>query len=370
MTGTAALGCLGLECLIRRQWRRLAEVAVTTAAALAMFGVVYEAVIKPRINGTLAYYWRPNYLPGNEKSAWAFLGLQLHNLAPYLLFVARGGTPVVIVTAALAIAGVVALALLGRPALAALLPVTLVMAIIASAAQVYPFGDERTSTYWLVMVPVLAAIAAAAGIRWATGHLDGWAGPAAAIAATAVALASLTAVNISWIGRQAYAINPQNPHAQIRYVETHFRAGDVILVNLEASYAFAYYYQTPTDDYQSVTSSADGFIPQYPRVPWIIVLTDRDQWAITNAVSRADAMIGAEPPGHRGRVWIITDHVAWEEALFWKEALASGKVATISFRPFNGLPQEPLWVYQPAPPSSWSSAGAQRGKTLSLNQGH
>src|SRR5258708_34894403 len=54
-------------------------------------------------------------------------------------------------------AGIGALIWLRRFALAAMLPITLAIAIGASAARKYPFGDIRTSTFWLVAVPVLLA---------------------------------------------------------------------------------------------------------------------------------------------------------------------------------------------------------------------
>ena len=140
---------------------------------------------------------------------------------------------------------------------------------MASAARIYPFGDERTSTFWLVMVPVLMAIAVAAGIWVVTASMPGnWARWAAAAAFTAAALAVWVPAKAPQV--QAKALNPQNPLAQIHYVEAHFRPGDVILVNSEASFAFAYYYQKPTDDYQAVTSAANGFVPQYPGIPWKI----------------------------------------------------------------------------------------------------
>ncbi len=299
MTGCAALGCLGLECLIRRQWRRFVEVAVATAGTLVIFGMIYVLVLKPRINGSLAYYWRPNYLPGNESSALSFLRLEFHGLAPYLAFVHRGGTGVLLGVALLALGGVIALAVGGRLALAALLPVTVAVVIAASAAKVYPFGDERTSTFWLVMVPVVMAIGVAVAISWTTDHLLGanrLLGWVAALTATAVVLAAWAQANKSWIDSPAPAINAQNPYAQIRYVEAHWRPGDVILVNEEASYAFAYYYKTPPSAYPAVANSANGFIPQYSATPWIVVATNRTAPAITDAVQHAENLIAADPP--------------------------------------------------------------------------
>jgi hypothetical protein len=379
MTGCAALGCLGLECLIRRRWRRFAELAVTGVGTLVIFGIVYVLVLRPRINGQLAYYWRPNYLPGNESNALSFLRAEFHDLAPYLAFVHQAGTAALVLVALLALWGVVALVLLGRLALAALLPVTVVVVIVASAAKIYPFGDERTSTFWLVMVPVLIAIGIAALIGWTTGHISrgsrvpGWLGWVAALAATAIVLAGWAQVNQDWISRPAIAVNRQNPYAQITYVEAHWRPGDVILVNEEASFAFAYYYKTPASAYPEVANSANGFIPQYPATPWIIVLTDRNEPTITDAVQRAEDLVAAEPAAHRGRIWIIRDHVASEEAEFWHYTLAGGRAATIPMGRFNGWPQESLLVlrpalHQPAPSSLWKSASNPWQPLLSVNQ--
>jgi hypothetical protein len=182
---------------------------------------------------------------------------------------------------------------------------------------------------------------------------------------------ALATVNSKWINVQAIAINPQNPYDQITYVEAHFRPGDVILVNDEASYAFAYYYPTPPGSYPSSTVSANGFFPAYPYTPWIIVLTNRDQPAITDAGERAVDMIAAEPPGHRGRIWVIRDHVASEEAVFWGYALAGGTATTITFRKHGGPSPEPLLVYQPAiraatPAALWGASAGQWQRMLSL----
>jgi len=384
MTGAAALGCLGLACLIKRQWRRLAEVAVTTAGALALYAVVYIVVIKPTINPKLAYIWFPHYLPGTQGNAVAFLRAQFHILAPFLGFPGHAGR---VATVVLAAGGVLALVLLGRLALAALLPVTLLVVIAASAARIYPFGDERTSTFWLVMVPVLMAIAAAAAIHALAGAvprlravppavlpavppnkgLRPWARWAAAALLTAAAVAVWVPGRAPMI--QARLLNPQNPYAQIRYTTAHFRPGDVILVNFEASYAFAYYYKTATNDYPAVDVAANGFVPQYPGVPWVIIATDRDPASIISAVARADAIIKAEPRGHRGQVWLITDHMGWEEALWWKSALGDGTVTTHTFRSLNGRPQEPLMVYEPPPAHAWSGSAAQHAKAWSLTDG-
>jgi len=379
ITGCAALGCLGLECLARRRWRRLAEVTVTTVGTLVIFGIVYLVIVAPRINSDLAYYWWPYYPPGKESNALSFLRVQSHDLAPYLAFVHHAGTHTVLLVGLLTLTGIVALVLLGRLALAAMLPVTLVEVLVASIAKIYPFGDERTSTFWLVMVPVLMAIGIAAVIGWVTsrisrdGRVPGWLGWAAALVATALVVGGWAQVNSPWIDKPAPGINRQNPDAQISYVEAHWRPGDVILVNEEASYAFAYYYKTPASAYPAVANSANDFVPEYPATPWIITLTDRNAQTITLAVQEAENMIAAEPAAHRGRIWIIRDHVAWEEAEFWQGALAGGRITTISMGRLHGWSQESLLVLQPAlhlpaPSSLWKSASSRWQPLLSVTQ--
>jgi hypothetical protein len=357
LTGAAALGCLALECAVRRQWRRLTELAVTAAGTLAVFAVVYAVVLRPRINPALSGIWRFDYLPGADKSPLSFLRLQLRNLAPYLGLPGHDGA---VATVALAAAGVIALAALGRFALAALLPATVTVVIAASAARIYPFGDERTSTFWLVMIPVLMAIAAATAIS-AVGRVPpGRPSPpspggqrrarrVAALALTAAALAGWAHAASPRVRVQT--IPAQSPYAEIRYVEGRLRPGDVILVNSEAAYAFAYYYQHATDDYMPSATVANGFIPQYP-VPGIIVATGRDQQSVTSAVRQANAVIAAEQPGHRGRVWVIRDHLTPQEARYWRTALAGAAITTITFPPLNRDRQEPLLAYQPAAPHS------------------
>jgi hypothetical protein len=380
-TGSAAFACLGLECLVRRQWRRLAELAVAGVGALVIFAVVYVVVLRPQINLGLANYWRPWYLPGNKPNALLFLQAQLARVAPYLAVAGRSGIGVGLFVGAMAALGVVALARMGRYALAALLPATLAVSIVASAARLYPFGDERTSTFWLVMVPVLMAIGVAAVIhavssgrmtpgttRSPGGARARW---AAALAATAVAVTALATVNARWISVREIAINPENPYDQITYVEAHFRPGDVILVNEEATYAFAYYYKTPPGSYPATTVTANGFFPAYPDDPRIIALTNRDQPTIANAVARAVDMIAAERPGHRGRIWAIRDHLSLEETAYWRYALAGGTATTIRFPRFQGHSPEALLLYRPAiraaaPVALWGASVAQWQQMLSI----
>ncbi|HTW01576.1 MAG TPA: hypothetical protein VMF87_14860, partial [Streptosporangiaceae bacterium] len=85
--GVAAMACLGLECLLRREYRRLAEVAVAGAGMLVVALVVYVTLIRPQVTPNLVTFWDPFYMPtASASAAVSFLHLQLLQLAPYMGF--------------------------------------------------------------------------------------------------------------------------------------------------------------------------------------------------------------------------------------------------------------------------------------------
>ena len=337
-TGGAAFTCLLLEVLLRRQWRRLAEVAAAGAGTLVIYGVIFLTVVRPRIDPDLSSYWAPLYSPTQPAAAARFFWDELsQQLAPYLGFrAAHGTTWQLTVPLILAGAGVVALALLRRYALAGLLPVTLLVVATASAARQYPFGDERTSTFWLVMFPVLMAIAVAALIH-GFGRLPGrylrwtrFALPVVAVAAGGAVIACY--LQMAWPDVNSHPIAHDDPRSQIAYAQAHARPGDVYLVDFGATYGFAYYFRTPAPAYPAVPGNAAGFIPQYPGDSRVIIMTDRKAADFAVALRRAIAVIDAEPAGQHGRVWVIREHEFRDESLAWRSAFmevgrSGGKVA-------------------------------------------
>ena len=359
-TGAAALACLGLAALVRRQWRRLLEVAVAAIGALAVYGVVYEVVVKPRINSQLSYIWSPDYAPGNVAGAALFFWNKLRVLAPYIAVpapapatgvpevtasvasvsvstagaaarsaaAAASATPDLIVVLSVAGVGVVALALLGRFALAAMLPVTLAVVIAASAAGAYPFGDSRTSTFWLVLFPVMMAIAIAAvthGIGAGLGRIRLWLRwallPVIAVAGAAIAITYYARAVLPDVNSQLIAHD--DTRSQVQFAEAHVQPGDIMLVDYAASYAFAYYSQAPATAYPVVPGNAAGFVPVYPGRPHVIVMTGRGYEDVVAAIQRARGILGAEPAATRGRVWIILEHPPPAERLAWRNAFTA-----------------------------------------------
>jgi hypothetical protein len=329
VVGVAAMASLALECLVTRHYRRLVEVAAASAGMLAVSLVIYETLVRPQITRNLVNYWAAFYVPTRSASAAiSYLHLRLDQLAPYM------GFGSLIVDAAGVLAGIAALIWLRRFALAALLPVTLAIVIVASAARKYPFGDLRTSTFWLVAVPLLMAVAVAAAGKLATA-ID----RRAPVVVTAVALAIWVPATSPYI--RSHPIPNEDVHSQVAYLDAHFRRGDVILVSYAASYAFAYYYPaTPTFP---AGDGPNGHIVAYPRLPWMVVLPQRQPVDLIDGLAEARAKIAAEPAGARGRIWIIRSHQTRTEIRTWRQLLAGQPVQVIKVGPDPIL----LYRYQP-----------------------
>ncbi|HTU76175.1 MAG TPA: hypothetical protein VMG38_21870 [Trebonia sp.] len=387
-TGGAAFACLFLVALCRGQWRRLAELAVAGAGALVVFGAIFAVVLKPRIDPQLSSYWSPLYSPASVTGAARFFWVQLsQRVGPYIGFplgTTRAFTqPATVaelaIPLALTVAGIAALAAMRRPALAAMLPVTLLVAMIASAARQYPFGDERTSTFWEVMFPVLMAIAVAVAIHGAgraLGRLDvsvrRWARPAAAVAIAAAAVAGY--VLVVWPDINSHPIPDDDSRSQVQFAEAHYQPGDVFLVDYGASYGFDYYYKTPTTYFPAVGGIAAGFFPQYLD-PHIIIMTSRSAPDFSAAMTRAIGVLSSEPASEHGRVWVIREHELPVEARSWKQVFTQldaggGHVTIDKLSKFGYGPAfMPLALYTP-PSHRGQAPGAQSAKASGAGQAH
>ena len=105
---------LAFECLVRKQYRRLTEVACASAGMLVVSGAIYLIFVRPQVTTILTNDWNPNYMPTHSvPAAVTFLRRELvENLVPYLGFGSLA------VDAALILAGIGALLWLRRFALA------------------------------------------------------------------------------------------------------------------------------------------------------------------------------------------------------------------------------------------------------------
>ena len=319
VVGVAAMGGLALECLLTRQYRRLADVAGASAGMLAVSFAIYQTLIRPQLTRTLTAYWNPYYLPTRSWSAaLAVIRLRLDQRAPYMGFGSLA------VDAAGALAGIAALIWLRRFALAAMFPVMLVTVIVAGAARKYPFAELRTSTFWLIMVPVLTAVAVAAA-----GRLAGAVSRSAPLAMAAVALAVWVPVTGASI--RSHQLPNEDVHSEVLYLEARFRRGDIVVVNYGGSFGFGYYYSGQPSF--PVGHGPNGHVVAYPRLPWILVVGTPPAPDIVDALATARAEIAAEPADARGRIWIVRSHTSANEIMRWRHALAGDRVATIPVGP-------------------------------------
>jgi hypothetical protein len=327
--GVAAMASLALEGLVTRRYRRLIELAGASAGMLVVSLAIYEFVLRPEITPKVTAYWISFYVPTRSASgAVSFVFRGLHNLAAYM------GFPFLIVDTVLALAGIAALIWLRRYALAAMLPVTLVLVIVASAARKYPFGDPRTSTFWLVTVPVLMAVAVAAA-----GKLAARIDRRAPLLITAVALAVWVPATNAYI--RSRSIPVEDVHSEVTYLDAHFRPGDVVIVSYGASYGFAYYYPA-NPSFPADPIGPNRHIPAYPGVPWIIVMRNRRAVDVAAALAEAKARIAAEGSRASGQIWIIRSHQTPTEIRAWSRDLAGGRVRVIHVGP------DPILLYTPS----------------------
>ena len=327
--GVAAMASLGLECLVNRRYRRILDLAAASAGMLVVSLAIYVTLIRPETSSKLTAYWDPFYVPtGSGARAFHFIYRQLAGLAPY------AGFRPFLVDALGVLAGIAALIWLRRVALAAMLPITLAIVIVASAAREYPFGDLRTSTFWLVLVPVLMAIAVSAA-----GHAAGRIDRRAPLLVGAAALAIWVPATNVYV--RSHTIPNEDVHSQVTYLDSHFRRGDVVLVSYAASYAFAYYY--PATPSFPVGDGPNGHVVAYPKLPYMVVLPQRQPSNLIDGLAEARRKIAAEPPGSRGRIWIIRSHQTPTEIKTWDRLLAGQPVQVIRVGPDPVL----LYLYRP-----------------------
>jgi hypothetical protein len=329
--GAAVFGGLLVETAIGRNWRRASEVLVTGAATGILCGGLYLLTVGPNVNPALTRYWNAFYLPRAQglSGLMRVLHLRANQLAPYMGF---SHLPVII---PLAVAGIVTLAIAGRWALAVAAPATVAINIGAALTRNYPFGDQRTSTYWLVLIPVLIAIAVAYFAFWVSRWQT-----IAGIGVAAVALAVWVPSTERYV--DAHPIFNEDVRDQVTYLTSHFHAGDVLILNEPASFGFAFYDRNLRPVYAHSAVLATGFQPEYPGTTWLVELHPGATTQVGSALATANAKIAAEPATARGRIWIVRSHQSAAEQQAWTRALSGWRVDAIPGSP------EPLLLVRPS----------------------
>ncbi len=336
-TGVAAIGALFVVQLVRRAWGRLAEVAVAGGVTAVLMLGVYEAFDARAADALGAStYWDGYYVPLGQgvHASWAFITKMLGHLrADFGLGPAWLALPLVIV-------GLVTMFRLGRPATALAAIVLLPEMIVMSAVKIYPFGDLRTST-WLIAVTVAVAAVGVGGICALARRLRG--GAAAWVVASMIAVAAVAGFSVAAAPYvRGHPIPNEDVRDQADYVAKHAAADDVILVNLNSNWGFAYYWPNGQPARRLTNVVRQGYVAYFPGQPRIVVAPNRNLAGVTVGLREA---LSEVRPGSCARIWLIRSHVIPAEAAAWKVALAAAHLTPVK------VGNHGLTVLQPGGPA-------------------
>ncbi|MBO0837090.1 MAG: hypothetical protein J2P28_16495 [Actinobacteria bacterium] len=293
-TGIAAFAALCVVQFVQRAWRRLAEAAVVGAGTALLMLAVYEAFDARAVaEPGLTAYWSRYYLPVGQN-----LHTNIEFIITRLVAVRAGfGLGPAWLALPLVLAGLVTIFRLGRPATAVTITVLWPEMLAVSAVQRYPFLDLRTSTFLFAITAAVAAIGVAGACSLLQTRLKG------TLAAGLAALATATFV----IHAQPYVRSHRIPREDVRdqalYVAAHAARSDVILVNLTASFGFAYYWPVGAPARRPDATLLPGYEPYFPDQPDIVVARSREPGGIDAALSQAEARRHA-----CGRLWLVASH--------------------------------------------------------------
>ena len=318
--GIAAFGAVCVVQLARRAWHRLMEAAVTGAATAALMIGVYEGFDARAVVPALTAYWAGYYPP-------VALGLRASTTFVASHFEAdRGyfGLGPMWLAVPLVIAGLVTIVRLGRPATAIAFFALWPEMITLSALKKYPLFDLRTSTFLFAITVVVAAI----GLIGVGSLLQPWlkGQGAAGLAAVVVVVAAVAAFAA---GAQPYVRSHTIPNEdvrdQARYVAAHAAPDDVILVNLNSNWGFAYYWPFGQPSRRADNSVLQGYEAYFPDQPRIIVARTRDPAGVSAALSQALTRARRHACA---RIWLVRTHVSAAERAAWIAALRQQRLPT------------------------------------------
>jgi hypothetical protein len=305
--GPAVFAALALVTLCRRQFRRLAEVAVVGAATLALDLVVLLAVDQRADTPSLRAYWNAFYIPTSSGLANALHFIHFQAGAE-LRYVGLGPS---LVVAALVVAGLVTLVVTGYPALALTVPAVTLEQLAAAGAHRYPLWDQRTSTWFTVMLTVVAVIGitGVARLAWsAARYARRRVGVTIGVAGLLGVLALVGALAPSYLSAARVSVDTTTPledvQGLVRTVEAQRRPGDVIVANVDTGFGLGVYWPAQPE-FLFRQARLETFRIAYPPVDRIVVATTISTAAEVDAVRRAVAMAGATP---HGRVWVMFSH--------------------------------------------------------------
>ena len=309
--GVAAFGAVCVVQLAQRAWRRLAEVAAAGAGTAVLMLGVYEGFDARAAVPGLTAYWSNFYLPAGQGLHADIKFVTSHFSAVGAYF----GLGPAWLALPLVLAGLVTIFRLGRPATAFTAAVLWPEMLAVSAAQKYPFLDLRTSTFLFAVTAAVAAI----GVAGARSLLRPWLRGTLAAGLAALAVAAFVIHAQPYV--RSHSIPTEDVRDQARYVAAHAARGDVILVNLNSNWGFAYYWPVGVPARRADAAVLQGYEAYFPGQPDIVVARTRDSAGVDAALSQALARQRA-----CGRIWLVRTHLSAAERLAWITALRQQKL--------------------------------------------
>lgn len=322
--GPGALAAVCLVQLARRNWRRLAEAAVTAAGTAALAAAVYELFDARAFVPGLSAYWHAYYVPVHSGLA-ASVSFVISRVE-YIY--SRLGLGPAWLAGLLLVVGLATIARQGRPATALAAALVWPELIIVAGLGDYPFLDVRTSTFLTAMTVVVAAIGvigccASIRARLRGGRLG--TGVAALIGAAALAAFLLQAVPYA----RGQPIPAESIRQQAQFLAAHAGRNDPIVVAETSSWGFAYYWPEGSPASAPDAANLQGYVPVFPAEPRIVVVRDRTAAAVRAALVTALDRIKA---GACGQIWLVRARLKPAEAAPWQTVLADMHLSPRSVR--------------------------------------
>jgi len=303
----AVFAALVIDAAIHRRHRRLIDTTVASVVSAGGLLVVALVFVLPGVSDALTVYWQGWYLSPRD-GVWALMGdiwRRFDALAPLL------GLRWAMLTVLLGVAGIVVMARLGNRTAALVLPFLYIEMAALGMLDKYPFLDQRTSHFLLLLTVAIAAVglsglAIALERRW---RMIGSFALAGMIAFVFYAVSP-------FIGTESIPI--EDARSQVQHIEANYEPGDTILVSSPARWAFAHYWTADDPVFFANDRSGTGYMVDYDEDN-IVVAVGRTPPEVDDGLLAALAV--ASLPNANLRIWLVRSHVIASEAEAWRAAL-------------------------------------------------
>lgn len=289
-----ALTLLSASLLFRGRRHEAWWTAGGAALAAASFGAVYLVFDAPARTSRLVHYWDAYYVPTDRTSnALRFIHTR------WDFFLDQAGLGGHLMAGLLLLLGCIVLLRLGQRALAALLPVLLVGSIVLASLKLYPLWDERTSTYLIALATTVGVIGLVYCSRLVPRNADV---RVVALVTTAAIVFAVGLLARSTADTWASPILSEETRSATAYVAQHHMPGDVVLVDIQAAYGFAFYWRAAQPRFVRTTLNAVGFVPAFDPRDGVVVRSNVHLIGIDADVQRTARRAAGNT------LWIVISH--------------------------------------------------------------